>query len=41
MTRVQYPAGAGTFFSSPPCPDCLWDPSSLLSNGYQGFFHQG
>jgi hypothetical protein len=24
------------FFSSPPCPDRLWGPSSLLSNGYGG-----
>jgi hypothetical protein len=24
------------FFSSPPCPDRLWVPPSLLFNGYQG-----
>jgi hypothetical protein len=24
------------FFSSPPLPDRLWGPPSLLSNGYQG-----
>jgi hypothetical protein len=29
------------FFSSPPCPDRLWDPLSLLSKGYQGFFLLG
>jgi len=26
------------FFSSPPRPDRLWVPPSLLSNGSQGFF---
>jgi len=25
------------FFSSPPCPDWLWGPTSFLSNGYRGF----
>jgi hypothetical protein len=25
-------------FSSPPCPDRLWGPPSLLTNGYQGAF---
>jgi hypothetical protein len=25
-------------FSSPPRPELLWGPPSLLSNGYQGFF---
>jgi hypothetical protein len=25
-------------FSTPPCPDRLWGPSSLLSNGYGGSF---
>jgi len=29
------------FFSSPPCPDRLWGPPSLLSNGYQVFFPWG
>jgi hypothetical protein len=29
--------GLGVFFS-PPCPDRLWDPPSLLSNGYGGLF---
>jgi hypothetical protein len=34
--------GAGwEFFSSPPRPDWLWDPPSLLSNGYQGLFPWG
>jgi hypothetical protein len=27
------------FFSSPPRPDRLWGPPSLLYNGYQGLFH--
>jgi len=26
-------------FSLPLCPDWLWDPHSLLSNGLWGFFH--
>jgi hypothetical protein len=25
-------------FSSPRCPDRLWGPPNLLSNGYLGFF---
>jgi hypothetical protein len=29
------------FFSSPPRPDRLWGPPSLLSNGYQGIFSGG
>jgi hypothetical protein len=29
------------FFSSPQRPDRLWDPPSLLSNGYRGFFSRG
>jgi hypothetical protein len=32
-SRVRFPA-----FSSPPRPERLWGPSSLLSNGYQGLF---
>jgi len=28
-------------FSSPPHPDRLWGPPSLLSNGYQGSFPGG
>jgi len=26
------------FFSSPPRPERLWGPISLLSNGYKGLF---
>jgi len=29
------------YFSSPPCPNRLWGPSSLLSNGYRGCFPGG
>jgi len=35
------PGGGWEFFSSPPRPEQLWDPVSLLSNGYQGFFPWG
>jgi hypothetical protein len=35
-SRVWFPAGAGKF--SPPRPERLWGPPSLLSNGYQGLF---
>jgi hypothetical protein len=31
------PGRGWEFFSSPPRPDRLWSPSSLLSNGYQLF----
>jgi hypothetical protein len=35
-TGAQFPAGEMMgFFSSPPRPDRLWDPQSLLSNGYR------
>ena len=27
----------GTCVLSPKCPDCLWNPPSLLFNGYRGF----
>jgi hypothetical protein len=28
------------FFSTPQCPDRLWTPPSLLSNGYHGLFRR-
>jgi hypothetical protein len=35
-TGVLFPEGATYFcFSTPQRPDRLWDPLSLLSNGYQ------
>jgi len=32
------PSRGWEFFSSPPCPEWLWSPPSLLSSGYQGIF---
>jgi hypothetical protein len=40
MVGVRFPAGMG-IFSSTPCPERLRGPPSLLSNGYQGLFHEG
>jgi hypothetical protein len=40
-SRVRFPVGAENFLSSPPRPERLWGPLSLLSNGYQGFFPWG
>jgi hypothetical protein len=37
---VRVPVGS-RIFSSPRRPDRLWDPSSLLPNGYRGFFPRG
>jgi hypothetical protein len=34
----QFPIGGWEFFSSTLCPDWLWGPLSLLSNGYWGLF---
>jgi hypothetical protein len=33
-TGIRFPAEAAIFFSSPPRPDRLWVPPSLLSNAY-------
>jgi hypothetical protein len=35
------PGRGWEFFSSPPCPDPLWGPPSLLSNGFQGTLSLG
>jgi hypothetical protein len=36
--RDSIPGGGWEFFSSPPLPERLRSPPSLLSNGYQGLF---
>jgi hypothetical protein len=40
-SRVRFPAGGWEFFFSPPRPERLWGPPSILSNGYQGLFPWG
>jgi len=41
-TGFRFPAGAKKgFFASPPRPDRLWEPPSLLFNGYRGSFPEG
>jgi len=35
--RGSIPGRSWKFLSSPPCPDRLWGPSNLLSNGCRGF----
>jgi hypothetical protein len=39
--EVRGPTEARGFFLSPVCPDRLWGPPSLLSNGYRGPFLGG
>jgi hypothetical protein len=39
--RGSNPGRGSEFFSSLPRPDRLWNPPSLLSNGYWGFFPRG
>jgi hypothetical protein len=36
MVVVRFPTGGWEFFSSPPRPERLWAPPSLLPNGHQG-----
>jgi hypothetical protein len=39
--EVPFPAEAKDFSSNLLCPDRLWGPPSLLSNGYRGSFPRG
>jgi len=41
MIEVHIPAWDWEFFFLMLCPDWLWGPPSLLSNGYRGLFSWG
>jgi hypothetical protein len=46
LTRAKYCMGSipdrfKRFFSTQNNPDCVWNPPSLLSKGYQGLFPRG
>jgi len=38
MIGGSNPDRGWVFFFIPPCPDRLWGPPRLLSNGYEGLF---
>jgi len=39
--KYSIPSGDWEFFSSPPYPEWLWGPASLLSNEHRGILPRG